>query len=134
MPIFRQKNKTSNAFPQQHKRKQTGDAAEDIALDYLIKKGFKCLHRQFRCKMGECDLIMKDNDTIVFVEVRYKKNTLFCTPEETIDYQKQRKLIRTAQFFLVKYPNSNCRFDVVAITGTQPKLKITWIPDAFGVE
>lgn len=114
--------------------KAIGDQAEDLALEYLIKHGYQLYERQFRCPMGECDLIMAHHDTIVFVEVRYKKTTRFCTPEETIDYNKQKKLIRTAEFYLAWYPTMDCQFDVVAISGTQPNLKITWIPDAFGVE
>ena len=120
--------------PKKQSTQQMGNLAEQAALDFLIKKGFVLLARQYRCKMGECDLIMKDKNVIVFVEVRYKQNTYFCSPEETIDYFKQRKLIRTAEFFLARFPNSDCRMDVIAVTGQSPDLKITWIPDAFQVE
>ena len=113
---------------------QVGNLAEKVALDFLINKGLCLLHRQFRCSMGECDLIMKEGKVIVFVEVRYKQNTSFCTPEETIHRSKQRKLIRTAEFFLQHYPESDCRMDVISISGKQPNFNIAWIPDAFGVE
>lgn len=116
------------------KTTQVGNLAEKIALDFLISKGLRLLQRQFRCPMGECDLIMQEGKVIVFVEVRYKQNTSFCTPEETIHRNKQRKLIRTAEFFLQCYPESDCRMDVVSISGKQPNFKIAWIPDAFGVE
>lgn len=114
--------------------KQVGDFAEEIALEFLINKGLSLLHRQFRCPMGECDLIMKEREVIVFVEVRYKQSTSFCAPEETIHYNKQRKLIRTAEFFLQRYRDVDCRMDVISISGKQPNFNIAWIPDAFGVE
>lgn len=132
--MFHKDSKHKPISTKNQNTKQIGDWAEQRALDYLINKGFVLMHRQFRCAMGECDLIMKDKQTIVFIEVRYKQNTTFCAPEETIHWGKQRKLIKTAEYFLVRYPNMDCRFDVIAISGRHPNVSIDWIPDAFGVE
>ncbi len=114
-----------------------GNQAEDLALRFLQDKGFSMVARQYRCLMGEIDLIMKDKETLVFIEVRYRKNADFGQPYESITYGKRKKLIRTATFYLKCHPRlQSCaaRFDVVSILESQSTPKITWIPNAFGVE
>lgn len=89
--------------------------------------------------MGEIDLIMKDNDTLVFIEVRFRKNCHYGSPLESITRSKQKKIIRAAKFFLSKFKGHDlsCRFDAVGITpnanttaNTSP-FNIVWIPAAF---
>jgi putative endonuclease len=114
-----------------------GNLAEELAKDYLTKQGLRFIEHQYRSKVGEIDLIMQDQQTLVFVEVRYRETDEFGSPEETITRAKQRHLIRTAQFYLQTHEYMThlfSRLDVIAILGRKPNLKITWIPDAFGVQ
>lgn len=115
----------------------TGNYAEELAKEYLCKQGLRLIERQYRSKLGEIDLIMQERQTLVFVEVRYRETDEFGAPEETITASKQRRLIKTAQFYQQTHAfteNLYSRFDVVAILGSKPNLKITWIPNAFGVQ
>jgi putative endonuclease len=107
-----------------------GHSAENLAFDYLKRKGLRPVQRNFRCRLGEIDLIMQDDDQLIFVEVRYRASSDFTNAGLTVDIHKQRKLIRTAAFFLARhnrYSDSVMRFDVVAINGNS----IGWIKDAF---
>lgn len=116
-------------------KKLTGNQAEDIACSHLTQNGLSFCVNNFQCKTGEIDLIMKDGDMLVFVEVRYRADTRLGTPLETITANKQKKLIRTANYFLQQHFGSRwpaCRFDAVGITGELScDPKITWIQNAF---
>jgi putative endonuclease len=114
---------------------QTGSAAEQAACQYLIKKGLRLIARNYRCKVGEIDLIMQDDAALVFVEVRYRENYFYGTSAETVTYAKQKKIIRCAQFYLQqqRIEDMECRFDVMAITSKQGQLAIEWIRDAFSL-
>lgn len=87
--------------------------------------------------MGEIDLIMQDDDCVVFVEVRYRSSTRFVSPALTVDYRKQRKIAQAAGFFLAGHAFLDdwpVRFDVVAAEGTAgDPVRIQWIKDAFRV-
>lgn len=114
-----------------------GQCAEMQAEKYLRKFGLKFLCRNFSRKIGEIDLIMLDNEMLVFIEIRYRKSIAFGHAAATVDYQKQKKLIRVAQLYLATKPNFKniaCRFDVVSIAGSLENPKITWIRSAFAVE
>ena len=134
MFLQKNKNKDKPKLKKNQSTKAIGDLGEAVALRYLQTKGLKLVKKQFRCRFGECDLIMREEEVLVFVEVRYKKNSYFCLPEETIHYKKQQRLIKTAEYFLFNHPTSDCRMDVISIVGQEPNYKITWIPDAFGVQ
>ncbi len=111
--------------------RERGGRAEQYALDYLKSQGLKLITRNFLCRMGEIDLIMRHNKHLVFVEVRYRKNSNYGTPAATISRTKQSRLTRTANFYLQQQGhNTPCRFDVVAIV-SQPQVKIEWIQNAF---
>ncbi len=128
---------TQNKAKKQSPKQSTGFFAEELALQYLRKEKFQFVARQYSCKMGELDLIMKDKNAIVFIEVRYRQSTEYGEPFETITRPKQRKLIRTALFYLKCHPwtrHFSAIFDVISITGNQLTPKITWIPNAFGVQ
>ncbi|GAB3092874.1 YraN family protein [Aestuariicella hydrocarbonica] len=106
--------------PESQTRKE-GDLREKQAEQFLTTRGLKLVARNYLCKLGEIDLIMRDRDHLVFVEVRYRKSTRFGSASETVDFRKQQKLIRTAQYYLQSHPQLGtppCRFDVVAIQGT----------------
>ena len=97
--------------------RKSGIEGENIAVEYLKKQGYQILERNFSTKIGELDIIAKDKDTIVFVEVKTRENTKFGQPIESITPQKVRNIIRTAQWYLSakrKY-NSPCRFDVIEV-------------------
>jgi putative endonuclease len=112
-----------------------GFQTEEIALHYLLAHKLKLLMRNFRCKMGEIDLIMlTPKHEVVFVEVRYRKTNAFGGAVMSITVAKQRKLIKTAQYFLQthpKYAQHPCRFDVIAIHGSMNQPDIEWIQDAI---
>lgn len=104
-----------------------GQNAERQAEAFLRKKGLKLLARNFKKPFGEIDLIMQMEDTIVFVEVRSRKNPFFISPLESVDKNKQRRIIKTAKVYLQDYPFMACRFDIVAILDEC----IQWVPNAF---
>jgi putative endonuclease len=86
--------------------------------------------RNFRCRSGEIDLIMLDRQCLAFIEVRCRRSGRFVAPADTVDYRKQRKLIRTAAMFVARerrYAALRMRFDVIAIEGDG----VRWIRDAF---
>ncbi len=120
--------------------RQIGQQAEDQACRYLLRQGLRLVKRNYSCKVGEVDLIMRDRSTLIFVEVRYRKASRFASPAETVTWFKQQKLIRAAQHFLLF--NSSlatwpCRFDVISITTkaqTTPDLDILWLKNAFQLE
>lgn len=108
-----------------------GDDKERLAEDYLAAKGFFLIERNFLCKAGEIDLIMKDQDFLVFIEVRYRENNDFGGALESITAGKQRKLRRAAEFYLLQQFGNTpppCRFDVVGIEGEN---ELEWIKNAF---
>jgi putative endonuclease len=112
----------------------TGKHAEDLACQYLNQQGLRLLERNFNTRFGEIDLVMRDKDTTVFVEVRYRTHSDIVDPLSSIDQRKQLKLIRTARYYLQQKPNSAlspARFDVIAITAQGAKHQIQWIKNAF---
>lgn len=116
---------------------QTGYRAETLAEQYLTQKGLKLIQKQFRTSLGEIDLIMRSGNELVFVEVRFRSANDFIDPIETITPKKRLNLIRTAYIFLKQHPWTDAfaqRFDIISISGCQLIPKITWIPNAFGVE
>ncbi|AFI83840.1 YraN family protein [Methylophaga nitratireducenticrescens] len=109
----------------------SGRQAEQLACDYLKKQGLKLIQRNFHCRRGEIDLIMQDGKTLVFIEVRYRRNAYHGSALESITGSKQSRIIITAQHYLMQSGwSDNCRFDAIAITATQPD-QILWIRDAF---
>lgn len=110
-----------------------GQKAEQLAFQHLLKQGLRPVARNFRHRGGEIDLIMLHDDCLVFVEVRFRESTAFSRASHTVDYHKQRKIIRTAALFAAQnrsHAMRVMRFDVVAIEG-HPDLNIDWIRDAF---
>ena len=93
----------------------TGNFGEDLSADYLKKKKYKVLKRNWRTKIGEIDILASDKDCIVIIEVKTKTNPDFGHPAEMVDYFKQKKLITLARFIQKVYPNNDIRIDVVAV-------------------
>ncbi len=99
------------------KSSQIGKLAEDKAVSLLKKKGYRIVERNFRTKTGEIDIVAEDRDTLVFVEVRFRKNRSFGTPEETVDPRKIKKIILTANRYISmkNLSGRDIRFDVIAV-------------------
>lgn len=122
------------ARPVKSPKSIAGAQAEREAENHLRQHGLTLEQRNYRCKSGEIDLIMKDGPACVFVEVRYRKHGRFGSPAETVDHHKQRKLLRAAQHYLQSkrlVDRVPCRFDVVAVTGNTGLPAVDWIRDAF---
>ena len=114
---------------------QTGQAAEDKALNYLSNQGLKLVERNFNCLVGEIDLIMRDKEYLVFIEVRSRSGNDYGGGIASITHAKRLKIMKTTQFYLMKYKVQDqfpLRFDVISIDGSTRQ--ITWIKDAFGAD
>ena len=119
------------------KRKELGQKGEETAALYLRRKGYKIIEQNYRySRLGEIDLIAQEGKDLVFVEVKTRSSLSFAEPEEAVNYQKQKRIIKLAQGYLLnqKLEQVNCRFDVVSIIIDQEgKTKsIKLIRDAFG--
>lgn len=109
-----------------------GTAAEDLALRYLEARGLTLVMRNFRCRTGELDLIMRDGEHLVFVEVRSRRHARYGTPAESVTRTKQQRLLRAATLYLQRQClDLPCRFDVVAILHAEGEPQVEWIRDAF---
>ena len=113
---------------------QRGAAVEAAARVLLQNAGLQWRASNVRFRGGELDLVMYDRTaaSLVFVEVRYRRSSMFGGGAASIDISKRRKLVRAAQLYLNQHPalaNSSCRFDVVEASGEPPRLN--WIRDAF---
>jgi putative endonuclease len=107
---------------------EIGQAGEERALAFLQQQGMTLVERNFLCKAGELDLVMRDGAHLVFVEVRERNNPRFGGAAASISRSKQRRVLRAAKFYLqrfVKMPP--CRIDVVAIDGE----RIHWLRNAI---
>ena len=108
----------------------SGKDGEEKACNYLKSKKYKILEKNYRCLYGEIDIIAKYNNTLVIIEVKYRKSAKFGKAYEAVNYTKQQKIIKTLQYYIneknVKMP---VRFDVISIDDNE----ITHIENAFGV-
>jgi putative endonuclease len=106
-----------------------GEKSEQLACAYLLKQGFVLIKKNFQCKYGELDLIMKDSETLVIVEVRFRKSNQYGGALESITLKKQSRIIATTQYYLSTHKvKSQIRFDVVALSNDND---INWIKNAF---
>lgn len=112
-----------------------GKAAEQRAEQFLLARGLRTVTRNYRRKTGEIDLIMNDDATLVFVEVRLRRNVHCGSGSESVTPLKQARLIRTARWYLLEHATTDtpsCRFDVVAYDA-RPDCPPIWIKNAFEV-
>jgi putative endonuclease len=110
-----------------------GSAAEDRALDYLQDRGLTLLARNWRCKLGELDLVMQDGETVAVIEVRSRARGDYGLAAETVDRRKQAKLVRATRVWLARRPElaeRPLRFDVVTLDAGA----LEWRREAFDVE
>ena len=115
-------------------RQKKGQHGESAALRFLQRHNLELLETNFHTRWGEIDLVMRDGDSVVFVEVRYRGNTSHVDALTSIDARKQQKLCRSAAMYLSRFAHSEtpARFDVVAISeSTHNEHRIQWIRNAF---
>jgi len=109
-----------------------GEAIERHAAAWLVERGLVLEAANQHAKGGEIDLVMRDGEVLVFVEVRHRADSRHGHPLETITPAKQRRLIKAARFYLHRNRLScPCRFDVLAVTGLPPHLEYDWVANAF---
>ena len=121
-------------------RRERGTAVESAARAYLLRAGLREVAANASYRFGELDLVMLEYDgtrstgTLVFVEVRYRRDARFGGGAASVDFNKRRKLVRAAQAFLVahrEYRDAPCRFDVIEADGDPDAPRLHWLRDAF---
>lgn len=116
-------------------RLSLGRWGEEEAERFLRRRGMKILERNFRCPLGEIDIIASHGKVLVFIEVKTRRTAAFGTPQEAVGPTKQRQIVRTAQWYLGSGNGRGLqpRFDVVAVRPGPEGAEIEHIPNAFGV-
>ena len=109
-------------------KRKTGAVYEEKAAAYLKEKGYHILEKNYRCPLGEIDLIAEESGYLVFIEVKYRRTSRLGTGEEAVNAKKQRRILGAAKWYLMERGiQCRCRFDVITINGTE----ITLIQNAF---
>jgi len=121
-------------FKKDKTESRVGDTGESLARDFLVGKGMKILAENYRTRWGELDLVARDGNTLVFVEVKTRTQKRFGSPLEAVTPDKQRRITRMAQTYLLEKGLGDvaARFDVIGIDLTGGAPRIDWIPNAFG--
>jgi putative endonuclease len=112
---------------------EIGRKGEELAVRYLKKLGYSIIEKNYRCPMGEVDIIAREGDILVFIEVKTRKDISFGRPKEAIDYRKRWQISKVAQYFLKKknLQNISARFDVLEVQMDALGLRFELIKDAF---
>ncbi|HEY9198932.1 MAG TPA: YraN family protein [Gammaproteobacteria bacterium] len=111
--------------------RERGAHAEELACRFLLRQGLRLIARNYRCRRGEIDLIMQDAGNLVFVEVRYRRQSRYGSGLESVDRNKQRRISLCAAHYLQHHPHQAgrpARFDVIAVG---PDGAVDWIRNAF---
>lgn len=109
---------------------EQGRRAEALCARVLEGAGLALIERNFRCRLGEVDLIAREGRTLVFCEVRLRRNASFGGAAESITGVKRARIAAAARFYLAGKPESDCRFDVMLLDELAPQ-RVHWIRDAF---
>ncbi len=114
-------------------KKDFGQWGEDVAVQFLIENGFTILMRNFRADRGEIDIVAREGDCVVFVEVKTGSSQYFGPPEEKITRSKQRQLYKIANHFIQQHPRLDVdyRFDAIIVDGSKEQYQIRHYPNAF---
>ncbi|GAA5070922.1 YraN family protein [Lysobacter panacisoli] len=115
-------------------RRARGAAVEAAARAHLLREGLRDVAANANYRFGELDLVMLDGATLVFVEVRYRRDARFGGGAASIDAHKRRRIVQAAQAFLAHHPHhaqTPCRFDVVEADGDPGQPTLRWLRDAF---
>jgi putative endonuclease len=108
-----------------------GEPAENLAAAFLESAGLKIIERNYRCRLGEIDLVAASGATLVFVEVRARHSEAFGGAAGSITAAKRKRVVAAARHYLLRHRTSSaCRFDVVLIRGREQRVE--WLTDAFG--
>ena len=110
-----------------------GLRGENLACDTLLDRGYAIVTRRYSTKHGEIDIVARDGETLVFVEVKTRRDGSFGDPEESVTLQKQQRLVWMATDYLARHnlEETPCRFDVVGINTDSDPASVVVIPDAF---
>lgn len=120
--------------PAARSRRDLARKGEEAAAAWAGARGWRVLERNYRCRLGEIDLIARDGDTVVFVEVKARRGSGFGEPGEAVDGRKRARLGRVARHFLLARGlwGAPCRFDVAAVrVDRRGEAAVEWISDAF---
>ncbi len=115
-------------------KRATGDVFEQRACDELTRAGLRVLARNYQTRHGEIDLVMREGDTVVFVEVRYRRSAGHGDAAASVTASKQSRVILAAQHWLATHPRHAtrpCRFDVVSYDGPADAARFAWLRNAF---
>ena len=118
-------------------KKKRGKRGEDLACEFLKKNGYRIAERNFRCKMGEIDIVAIDGDQICFIEVKARTRTDYGMPRDAVDRRKQQKLLRCAQLYLKLHPwlleQYSPRMDIIEILYREEGAYVRHTPSAFSL-
>ncbi len=114
-------------------RHKLGSNGEEIACDFLKKSGYKIIEKNYRCKIGEIDIIACDKDELVFVEVKTRTQKVFGSPVESVNDEKKNHIYRVAQYYITtkKLEQAQIRFDVIEIYIKNNEVNINLIKNAI---
>jgi putative endonuclease len=117
-------------------RRSIGNCYEQLAAEHLEKQGLQLIRSNYHCRLGEIDLIMQDQNTLVFVEVRYRLRNDFVSAVVSINPTKQQKILRTAMVYLKQHKLNDkvpCRIDLIGLTRCRStgELIVEWIKNAI---
>ncbi len=119
-------------------RQALGRTGEATARDYLARRGVRIVAENYACAAGEIDLVGREGDTLVFIEVKTRTSRAFGAPQLAVHWRKQRQIVKAAQWFLAEHRLGEvaCRFDVLAICFLDQEAppRIEWVRDAFPAE
>jgi len=110
---------------------RAGTRAEDLCAELMRRAGLQVLARNWRCRHGEIDLIARDGGTLVFAEVRLRRDARYGGAAESITAAKRARLVAAARLYLAGKPEQDCRFDVLLLDALDAG-RVRWLRDAFG--
>lgn len=116
-----------------YERHETGKIGEEIAVAYLKQNGYQIIERNFECRQGEIDIIAKDKNDLVFVEVKTRSSALYGLPKEAVDKTKKKHIYRSAEYYIYRkhLENYPIRIDVIEIFKKQGIFKVHHIKQAI---
>ena len=109
---------------------RAGARAEELCAELLRGAGLRVLARNWRCRHGEIDLVAEDRGTLVFAEVRYRRDQRYGGAAESVTAAKRARLVAAARLYLMRRPDADCRFDVLLLDSLETE-RIRWIRNAF---
>ena len=115
----------------------TGKMGEDMACSFLQKNEYHIFERNFKCRIGEIDIVAKKDNSVVFVEVKTRNGDMFGMPCEAVNHKKRRKIVNSAAYYMMlhrEYGKYDVRFDVIEVLISGKNAKINHIKNAFGKE